>query len=289
VRVDILERLADIIRPLIALDASRHQGEVPAGAAEANGFRVTVEMTSLLGTAGEDFASILTSLGYRVRRTPKVAAPVETPVEAPAETPTPATVDAVDAAVSDAAQAAVEGSAGPEAETAEAIETAVVEAAAADLGGLPPTEAEAEAPAAAPTAATDSKPAEPEFDEVWFPGGRRPDNQRSDNRNQRPNKREGGEGEAAGNERPPRRFQRPDNANGKPKDRPRDDGKPFEARGNPGGRPSGKPAGKPGGGKRFDRPKEDWKEHRPREKRETVIDPNSPWAALAALRQPKSD
>ena len=74
VRVDILERLADIIRPLIALNPVTHQGELPAGAAEGNGFRVTVEMTSLLGTAGEDFASILNSLGYRVRRTPKVVA-----------------------------------------------------------------------------------------------------------------------------------------------------------------------------------------------------------------------
>ena len=35
VRVDILERLADIIRPLIALDPKTHQGELPAGAAEA--------------------------------------------------------------------------------------------------------------------------------------------------------------------------------------------------------------------------------------------------------------
>ncbi|HHY50749.1 MAG TPA: helicase, partial [Alphaproteobacteria bacterium] len=76
VRVDILERLADIIRPLIALDARRHTGDtpLPAGAAEGNGFRVTVEMTSLLGTAGEDFASVLSALGYRVRRTPKPAA-----------------------------------------------------------------------------------------------------------------------------------------------------------------------------------------------------------------------
>src|SRR5690606_4946960 len=86
VRVDILERLADIIRPLVALDAKTHQGELPVGAAEGNGFRVTVEMTSLLGTAGEDFASILTSLGYRVRRTPKIVAPVEAPV---AETTAP--------------------------------------------------------------------------------------------------------------------------------------------------------------------------------------------------------
>src|SRR5688572_3475532 len=78
VRVDILERLADIIRPLIALDASRHEGELPKGAAPGNGFRVTVEMTSLLGTAGEDFASILTSLGYRLRRVPKADVPLET-------------------------------------------------------------------------------------------------------------------------------------------------------------------------------------------------------------------
>ena len=28
--------------------------------------------------------------------------------------------------------------------------------------------------------------------------------------------------------------------------------------------------------------------HRPREPRETKLDPNSPWAALAALKQPKS-
>src|SRR5690606_27206229 len=91
VRVDILERLADIIRPLIALDASRpYAGELPAGAAEGNGFRVTVEMTSLLGCSGEDFSSILQSLGYRVKRVPKPAsvAPVEAPAaEASAEAP----------------------------------------------------------------------------------------------------------------------------------------------------------------------------------------------------------
>ena len=45
-----------------------------------------------------------------------------------------------------------------------------------------------------------------------------------------------------------------------------------------------------GGGKRFDKPREDWKEHRPREDRKPApLDPNSPWAALAALRNPKSE
>ncbi len=68
VRIDILERLADIIRPLVALDTEKFAGEAPKGAAPKNGFRVTVEMTSLLGCAGEDFKSILKSLGYRLER-----------------------------------------------------------------------------------------------------------------------------------------------------------------------------------------------------------------------------
>ncbi|HEY9009789.1 MAG TPA: hypothetical protein VIN06_02110, partial [Devosia sp.] len=66
-------------------------------------------------------------------------------------------------------------------------------------------------------------------------------------------------------------------------------GKRFEGRrnGNGDGKFEGK-GGKPNGGKRFDKPKDDWKEHRPREPRETKLDPNSPWAALAALKTPKS-
>src|SRR5690606_9044006 len=97
VRVDILERLADIIRPLIAYDANRPVDTPPPdGAAEANGFRVTVEMTSLLGCAGEDFASVLKSLGYRLRRTPKVAtqpASAETAASETAEQPAAEPID----------------------------------------------------------------------------------------------------------------------------------------------------------------------------------------------------
>ena len=59
-------------------------------------------------------------------------------------------------------------------------------------------------------------------------------------------------------------------------DKPRksfnDDKKPFEGK---------KFAGK--------RDRDDWKEHRPREKREAALDPDSPWAALAALRSPKTE
>src|SRR2546430_10787139 len=49
---------------------------------EGGGFTVTVNMTSLTGTSGEDFASVLRSLGYRMEKRPKPAeapAPVETP------------------------------------------------------------------------------------------------------------------------------------------------------------------------------------------------------------------
>ena len=64
VRVDILERLADLIRPAIAYRPGRDPGQPPTGAADQDGFVVTGAMTSLVGCAGEDFASILRSLGY---------------------------------------------------------------------------------------------------------------------------------------------------------------------------------------------------------------------------------
>ena len=63
-RVDILERLADLIRPAIAYRPGITPGEPPAGAADGEGFVPTVAMTSLVGCAGEDFATILKSLGY---------------------------------------------------------------------------------------------------------------------------------------------------------------------------------------------------------------------------------
>ncbi len=68
VRVDILERLADIIRPLIGWKSSEGDATPPEGALNEFGFTVTVAMTSLLGCAGEDFSSVLKSIGYRVER-----------------------------------------------------------------------------------------------------------------------------------------------------------------------------------------------------------------------------
>jgi ATP-dependent RNA helicase SUPV3L1/SUV3 len=70
VRVDILERLADLIRPAIAYRPGVTAGDAPPGAADGEGFVVTVAMTSLAGCSGESFASILKSLGYSSEQRP---------------------------------------------------------------------------------------------------------------------------------------------------------------------------------------------------------------------------
>ncbi len=64
VRVDILERLADLIRPATAYRPGVTPGDPPPGAADGESFVQTPAMTSLVGTSGEDFGSILKSLGY---------------------------------------------------------------------------------------------------------------------------------------------------------------------------------------------------------------------------------
>ncbi len=249
VRVDILERLADIIRPLIGLDAGRpYQGELPAGAAEGNGFRVTVEMTSLLGCSGEDFASILTSLGYRLRKTPKAPAPV-VPAEASQET------EALEASL-EAASASVEP-------VAEAASGAVAEAVPAAAEGVVPDAAPAEA-----------APAEPEFDEVWFPGGRR---HNDNNHRGRQNARR--EGDAEGQQG--RRNERPRH-HGKGQRRPEGEGQQTRPQG---GRPNGKGRDEERRGRpdRADRPERNDRRP-PREERKVAFDPDSPFAKLAALR-----
>jgi ATP-dependent RNA helicase SUPV3L1/SUV3 len=81
VRVDIVERLADLIRPALSWRAGAI-GTKPPGAIDGLGFTVTVGMTSLAGCSGADFGSVLRSLGYRMEMRPK---PVETLAASPAQ------------------------------------------------------------------------------------------------------------------------------------------------------------------------------------------------------------
>ena len=190
VRVDILERLADLIRPALAWRENA-PGEKPAGAFDGRGFVVTQAMTSLTGSAGEDFASVLRALGYRMEKRaplpPKPAAPVaaETPAaeasaEAPATEETPVTEEAAapaDAAIEAVAEAVtVEDAPGIEQHDEPAHEEPALEASATpeDAPGIAPPAEETAAPAeaaveetgaeAAPaeTAATETDAAAPE-------------------------------------------------------------------------------------------------------------------------------
>ncbi len=126
VRVDILERLADLIRPAL----SWRPGSVaakPPGAFGGTGFTVTQAMTSLTGSSGEDFASILRALGYRMEKRPR---PVET---------APATSVGADAVTPASDHAATESeAAGEGAEHApEQVPVAISAAGEADEGVLP--------------------------------------------------------------------------------------------------------------------------------------------------------
>jgi ATP-dependent RNA helicase SUPV3L1/SUV3 len=94
VRVDILERLADLIRPALAWREGS-PGDKPPGAVAGGGFTVVNNMTSLTGASGDDFASILRSLGYRLERRPTPPEPVaDKPPVSVAAAPAEATPEA---------------------------------------------------------------------------------------------------------------------------------------------------------------------------------------------------
>jgi len=141
VRVDILERLADLIRPALSWRETS-PGPKPDGVFDGRGFTVTGAMTSLTGASGEDFASILRSLGYRLDRRPK---PADTK---PADTKPAVTKPAEAVAASETVPAAE--SAAPPVEAAGEATTPVADALPAvepPQIDQPPTEVAASEPA----------------------------------------------------------------------------------------------------------------------------------------------
>ncbi|MBV1707297.1 MAG: helicase [Hyphomicrobiales bacterium] len=83
VRVDILERLADLIRPAVTYRPGTTPGVPPQGTADGDGFVVTPAMTSLVGCSGDAFASILQALGYEKKSRPGPAITIALLPEAP--------------------------------------------------------------------------------------------------------------------------------------------------------------------------------------------------------------
>jgi ATP-dependent RNA helicase SUPV3L1/SUV3 len=189
VRVDILERLADLIRPALSWREGA-PGPKPDGVFDGRGFLVTGAMTSLTGASGDDFASVLRSLGYRMDRKPK---PAEPAISAPGVAiEAPAVGDGSPAPTENEAEASVEAAAALPAQNVEPV----AEPQSRSLLPEPQLLAQEAAPETVPVVATsalaaesigvettasadtpitppESKPVEePAFVEVWRPAGR---------------------------------------------------------------------------------------------------------------------
>ena len=134
VRIDILERLADLIRPALAWKPGT--GTRPDGAFDGSGFTVTPPMMSILGANADDMEEILKGLGYRSDARPAAA------------------VKARIAKIDQAARAAAEAAAAK----AEADRAAALQAEAAAIADVVPV-ADADIAAAAEQGATTEAPA----------------------------------------------------------------------------------------------------------------------------------
>ena len=247
VRLDILERLADLIRPATGWKPDSEQKRAP-GAFSRGAFFVTPAMLSILGARMEDMTPILKALGYR--HEPKTVARVREVIEGKSEEkplePATETVEAPKAEETTLAD-------GVETVEPEPVVEAEKREAPAKADDAPPAEL------ALPKAEGD-EPVETVF--VW---------------------RRGSGGQRDRNRSPRRETGRGDNRNRKPDG---ERGPRREAK----GKPSGKrpPNAKRGPDKRGDDAKGDRPPRRhsaaPPKRVEKPIDPDSPFAKLAALK-----
>lgn len=291
VRLDMLERIADLIRPVIA--ERTYNG----------GFVITPGMMSLVGCSGEEFANLLKGLGYRPRME-KV-----TPPKPAAETPA-AEAAAAEASVSETAEAEAEAAAAQAASGAAIEESRADEPGAGELGAGEPgavelgaaapetVSPEAAAPGHEPASESTAGAGLVEL-EIWRPVRRHKPLPRQSRRHERT------EGEGAGQGRDEERSEGQKQARGERRDRQpdRDRTRHEKQAGGKSRRDGDRRDGDrrdgdgPGGGKRErdnrgkDRRKDhggkgaERREYSSRPPRERGPDPDSPFAALAVLKE----
>ena len=307
VRIDILERLADLIRP--ALQWKPGGGSRPEGAYDGRRFISTPAMLSILGATLDDIEEILKGLGYRADEVTAseaaahlasleaAAVPATQEISAPEETGVTAPEAVADDRIEGAAETATVTSE-PVAETEPAPTNAedVGDAAsgqtaiepAADAGGLPE--------AASETAVEEA----PRPVLLWRPSGPR-DALRGPRRHGRegqPSRRGEGRDNRSGDQRADAAAAGSDNrADGRGSAK-QDDRRPHRGKDHrgkdfrgkdqrgAGGRDGGNRDGRGGDGPRKDGPKGARPEMSARPPRkEKPIDPDSPFAKLAALKE----
>lgn len=253
VRVDILERLADLIRP--ALDWSPGSGKRPEGGYGGRAFVVTPAMMSILGATAEDMEEILKGLGYRAE--PNDASAVAARLAGFDSATVAAEAPKGEGTGAGGEEAATNAEAAPAeaSETAGSSESPAVETPATDddVPVAAPDKPEAAIAAAAegPVGGADPDGGEPEEPKpvlVWRQAARPDNRQHGRGRNRGESTREGQEG----GEKRGFRTKRP------PKG-------------------AGKGAGKGGG-------KPPMQARPPRREAAVRIDPDSPFAKLAALK-----
>jgi ATP-dependent RNA helicase SUPV3L1/SUV3 len=277
VRIDILERLADLIRPLLQWKPGTPR---PDGAYDGRRFTATTAMLSILGATPDDMEEILKGLGYRADSVTAEEAAAFLAAQAPADAGAATPADAAGEQDGDADEAqadAAEETAGeaPAAE-APASETPVEETPATETA-----EAPAASDAAAPEAAGESaEPVEAKPVLLWRPGSRH-DNQRQGGH------RHGGErserGERRGGDR--NRGQQAGERGERGERREGGRGRPDQNRGGRDGKPQGGNRDRnEQRNERGGKPQQAKFEARPPRK-EKPIDPDSPFAKLAALKE----
>ena len=185
IRLDMLERLADLIRP--ALEESK--------ASHGYGFEASEAMMSIMGCGAEELAEILAALGYQPHEK-------EAPVAAP---PTPATIEAApNDAPAEAAQNAETETPAPDATEAEAPEAEAKEPEAPEPEAPEPEALEPEAPkpeAEEPARAENSQPTETKLVTYWRPA-RKTQNRPQGDKNRRGGEAKGQAPQAAKNSAP---------------------------------------------------------------------------------------
>ncbi|MCO6188067.1 helicase-related protein [Rhizobium sp. L1K21] len=229
VRIDILERLADLIRPL--LQWKPESGVRPEGAYDGRRFTTTPAMLSILGATADDIEEILKGLGYRADSVSAEEAKTF--------------LQEQDAKFAKPAAEADKSEEGAQAEAAVTEEKAEGEANAEPAS--PAAETSATTDAAEPVAEEEPKPVL-----LWRPAGR--------NDNQRQGHRRGGHQANQAHQ-----------------------GQPGEQRGRGKVPHKGKGGGKGAPGGKHQQPRKDGGRPAPQRK-EKPIDPNSPFAKLAILK-----
>lgn len=279
VRIDILERLADLIRPALQWTPGA-PGPRPEAAYDGKRFITTTGMLSILGATQDDIEEILKGLGYRADAVPaeeaaahlaaieearraaegdKPAGPIVEVVQSRTAADRPRPEPAAEATAEKATEASDDTQDADPSDAGEATPATEAPVAAAETDAAPAAES-----AEAPTVEEAPRPVL-----LWRPGGRSDQNrnQGHGNRNRRGDRGQQGEHQGSRRDRDDRQGQRTKGDRG-------DRGRPGEEGDKRGPRKGQDKRGHDNRPRRDDRPA----------RKEKPFDPDSPFAALAALR-----